>query len=230
MSESQSTQTLRGFTPFSVQTSGDSTIFDSMSLEDLEVEMELSQKCVANILKAQNSLKSEPQSETENMESTSLTDIELAEIIWNAMKPQRDDEDEDAEVASVTEHETVGLVADLPYGFLQLPEAKCNSQWYIKRLRLYSEIECRLLGLDQEELQLKRRLTRKDKIITLVDLTRRVIMAIGGKRCAINVCLPLVVCIAFLCGVYIGEATDSETGKPGNNFWNVVNAELQTIW
>ncbi|KAJ3859130.1 hypothetical protein EV359DRAFT_86774 [Lentinula novae-zelandiae] len=54
-------------------------------------------------------------------------------------------------------------------------------------------------------------------------------MAIGGKSCAINVCLPLVVRIAFLRGVYVGEATNSETGKPGNNFWNVVDAELQTI-
>ncbi|KAJ3846123.1 hypothetical protein EV368DRAFT_70169 [Lentinula lateritia] len=176
MSASQSTQTLRGFTPFSVQTSGDSTIFDSMSLEDLEVEMELSQKHVANILKAQNSLKRSS---------------------WDAMKPQRDDEDEDAEVASVTEPEIVDLVADLPYGFLQLPEAKHNSQWYIKRLRLYSEIECRLLGVRMQE---------ESKKYCLLNWTK--------KNCR---------------GVYIGEATNSETGKPGNNFWNVVDAELQTI-
>ncbi|KIK54321.1 hypothetical protein GYMLUDRAFT_63259 [Collybiopsis luxurians FD-317 M1] len=63
----------------------------------------------------------------------------------------------------------------------------------------------------------------------VVELSRNVIAEAGGKSCSVDVSIPIVASIAFLWSVYVKEAQATATGKPGANFWNAVDTQLERI-
>ncbi|KAJ3786077.1 hypothetical protein GGU10DRAFT_420696 [Lentinula aff. detonsa] len=64
--------------------------------------------------------------------------------------------------------------------------------------------------------------------MAIVELTRKVIVAIGGKSYDLAVSVPLVARIAFLRQVYVHESTKN-TGKAGTDFWKCVDEGLKMI-
>ncbi|KAE9387057.1 hypothetical protein BT96DRAFT_1005501 [Gymnopus androsaceus JB14] len=67
-----------------------------------------------------------------------------------------------------------------------------------------------------------------EPFVAVIELTRKIIVAVGGKSCDLVASVPLVARIAFLQQVYVHESAKNG-GKAGTDFWKCVDESLKTI-